>query len=117
MGNVMSGSDGKLFRDYTAGAPTETACDTLYLQTQLASPKPEVVSKIEVGDMLGIGLDEIDGNVVACAFWDRHIAGGIASPKVIRLIACIQSGTNYSAIVTAKMGAQISIKISPIKED
>ncbi|MDC6379881.1 hypothetical protein BW687_006765 [Pseudomonas graminis] len=112
----MSGSDGRLFRDYTAGAPTETACDTLYLQTQLASPKPDVVSQIEVGNTLGIGLGEIEGNVVACAYWKSQIAGGIASPKVIRLIACLQGGTNYSAIVTAKMGAQISIKISPIKE-
>lgn len=113
----MSGSDGRLFRDYTAGAPTETSCDTLYLQTQLASPKPEVVSEIDVGDTLGIGLGEIDGNVVACAYWGMHIAGGIASPKVLRLIACIRGGTNYSAIVTAKMGAQISIKISPIREE
>lgn len=113
----MSGSDGKLFRDYTAGAPTETACDTLYLQTQLASPKAEVVNQINVGDVLEIGLSDIGGNVVAYAFWRTQIAGGIASPKVIRLITCIQNGTNYTAIVTAKTGAQISIRISPIRED
>lgn len=112
----MSGTDGKLFRDYTSGAPTETACDMLYLQTQLASPKAGVVEQISQGDLLDIGLDTMNGQLVAVALWHGQVAGGIASPRVIRLIACIQSGTNYLAVVTAKVGAQISLKISPIKE-
>ena len=85
----MSGSDGKLFRDYTAGAPTETACDMLYLQTQLASPKAPVVDQIKVGDTLKIILEYANAELVAYAVWNDQIAGGIPSPKVIRLIACI----------------------------
>ncbi|MCE7521201.1 hypothetical protein LZG37_23995 [Halomonas titanicae] len=112
----MSGSDGKLFRDYTSGAPTETACDMLYLQTQLASPKVSVVEQISPGDCLDISLSKMNDELVVVALWRGQVAGGIASPRVIRLIACIQSGTNYLAVVTAKAGAQISLKISPIKE-
>ncbi|GLH22036.1 hypothetical protein BR1R3_47780 [Pseudomonas atacamensis] len=112
----MSGSDGKLFRDYTAGAPTETACDMLYLQTHLASPKADVVGEISVGDTLSIILEFVNNELVANAVWKNRVAGGIASPKVIRLIACIQNGTNYTALVTAKDGAQVAIKVSPIKE-
>lgn len=112
----MSGTDGKLFRDYTSGTPTETACDMLYLQTQLASPKADVVDQIGVGDVLDIGLANMHDQLVAVALWRGQVAGGIASPRVIRLIACIQSGTNYLAVVVAKVGAQIVLKISPIKE-
>ncbi|MEQ4185206.1 MULTISPECIES: hypothetical protein [Pseudomonas syringae group] len=112
----MSGTDGKLFRDYTSGTPTETACDMLYLQTQLASPKADVVEDIGEGDVLDIGLGRMHDQLVAVALWHGQVAGGIASPRVLRLIACIESGTNYSAIVVAKTGAQIILKISPIKE-
>lgn len=112
----MSGTDGKLFRDYTSGTPTETACDMLYLQTQLASPKPDVVDQIQEGSILDIGLANMNDQLVAVALWRGQVAGGIASPRVIRLITCIQSGTNYAAVVIAKAGAQIVLKISPIKE-
>ncbi|MDZ3993338.1 hypothetical protein [Pseudomonas sp. Teo4] len=113
----MSGSDGKLFRDYTAGAPTETACDRLYLQTQLASPKHEVVEQITVGDILQMTVGLAGSELSALAVWNGHVAGGIASPKAIRLITCIQNGTNYVAVVTAKIGGQVALKISPVKQE
>jgi hypothetical protein len=112
----MSGTDGKLFRDYTSGTPTETACDMLYLQTQLASPKEDIVNQIGIGDLLDIGLASLNNQVVAVATWRGQIAGGIASPRVIRLIACIESGTSYMATVLDKNGAQVVLRISPIKE-
>lgn len=112
----MSGSDGKLFRDYTAGAPTETACDMLFLQTQLASPKADVVEQMRLGDTLQITLDNAHPERIALAIWNGHIAGGIASPKVLRLIACIESGTYYVAQVIEKIGGQITLNISPVKE-
>lgn len=73
----MSGTDGKLFRDYTSGSPTETACDMLYLQTQLASPKPDVVDQIDVDDVLDIGLSNLNGQLVAVALWQGHLAGAL----------------------------------------
>ncbi|KPY55904.1 hypothetical protein [Pseudomonas syringae] len=112
----MSGTDGKLFRDYTSGSPTETACDMLYLQTQLASPKPDVVDQINIDDVLDIGLSNLNGQLVAVALWQGQLAGGIASPRVLRLIACIESGTSYRAAVVDKNGAQVVLRISPIKE-
>lgn len=113
----MSGSDGKLFRDYIAGAPTEAACDRLYLQTHLASPKAEVVEQINVGDTLQMTVGIAGSELSALAVWNGHVAGGIASPKAIRLITCIQNGTQYRALVTSKVGGQIALKISPVKEE
>ncbi|WP_254875958.1 hypothetical protein [Pseudomonas viridiflava] len=113
----MSGSDGKLFRDYTAGAPTETACDRLYLQTHLASPKADVVEQFDVGDTLQMTVGYAGSELSAFAVWDGKVAGGIASPKVIRLITCIQNGTEYVALVTAKIGGAVALKISPVKQE
>jgi hypothetical protein len=113
----MSGSDGKLFRDYMAGAPTEIACNRLFLQTHLASPKAEVVEQINVGDTLQMTVGIAGTELSALAVWDGHVAGGIASPKAIRLITCIQNGTRYEARVTAKVGGQIALKISPVKQE
>ncbi|EMK3531580.1 hypothetical protein V8099_005836 [Pseudomonas aeruginosa] len=117
MGNVMSGSDGKLFRDYTAGAPTEIACDRLYLQTHLASPKADVVEQFDVGDILQMTVGYAGSELSALAVWNGQTAGGVASPKAIRLITCIQNGTSYEARVTAKVGGQVALKISPIKQE
>lgn len=113
----MSGSDGKLFRDYTAGVPTETSCDRLYLQTQLASPKADVVEQFDVGDTLEMIVGYAGTELSALAVWHGQVAGGIASPKAIRLITCIQNGTNYVALVTAKIGGQVALKISPVKQE
>ncbi len=88
----------------------------LYLQTQLASPKPDVVDQINIGDCLDIGLIDLSGQLVAVALWRGQVAGGIASPRVLRLIACIESGTSYQAAVLDKNGAQVVLRISPIKE-
>lgn len=113
----MSGSDGKLFRDFTAGAPTEIACNRLYLQTQLASPKADVIEQFDVGDTLQITVGYAGTELAALAIWNGQTAGGIASPKAIRLITCIQNGTAYVALVTAKVGGQVALKISPLKQE
>ncbi|MFP0197812.1 hypothetical protein ACKJSM_21885 [Pseudomonas sp. PHC1] len=113
----MSGSDGKLFRDYTAGVPTEIACDRLYLQTHLASPKAGVVEQFDVGDTLQMTVGYAGTELSALAVWNGQTAGGIASPKAIRLITCIENGTAYVALVTAKIGGQVALKISPVKQE
>jgi hypothetical protein len=112
-GNVMSGSGGG---GYGGGFDSTDACDTLVIDTQLSSPKDDVVSAINVGDVLEVELRQYGATVVVVALHNGAIAGGIAAPQVPKLRECIQGGTTYVAKVTAKNEGQVKVRISPVRQ-
>jgi hypothetical protein len=109
----MSGSGGG---GYGGGFATEeVACDRLAFDTQLSSPKAAVVAHINAGDVLTVALEQQGAVQVVVIKQGNDIAGGITSPKMVRLLECIRQGTNYQATVIAKSDGQVSVRISPLR--
>lgn len=96
------------------GAPTGT-CETLVIDTQLSSPKLEVVEKIEVGDLLEVKIEDDEATITVVVKKDGEIAGGLAVPLLQRLRQCILDGTQYTAKVTAKMDGLVRVRVSAIR--
>lgn len=110
----MSGSGGGGFGG--GGFPSEeVSCDRLAFDTQLSSPKADVVARIEVGDVLSVALDQQGAAQVVVIKFGNELAGGITSPKMARLLECIRQGTQYAATVIAKSGGQVNVRISPVQ--
>lgn len=106
----MTGSSGSSFSDYTSN---DTSCDTLVLDTQLASPKEDVIGQFDIGDVLEVVSNGLNGLSTVQVLWQGQVAGGVASPNVQKLLSCIQQGTIYTAQVTQKIGGQVKVRISP----
>ncbi|RDU98289.1 hypothetical protein [Trinickia dinghuensis] len=96
------------------GAPTGT-CETLVIDTQLSSPKPDVVATIEVGELLGVRIETAGPTITVVVTKDGQIAGGLAVPLLQRLRQCIEDGTQYTARVTAKKDGLVRVRVSAIR--
>lgn len=102
----MSGSSGS---GGGASGP-EVSCDRLVINTMLASPRPGAVSTLYPGQFLEVEL--LGGSVVVLN--GGELVGGLASPLVHRLRACIEEGTVYRARVMAKNEALVRLQVSPV---
>lgn len=102
----MSGSSGS---GGGASGP-EVSCDRLVINTMLASPRPGAVSVLYPGQILEVTLQ--GGAVVVQN--NGELVGGLASPLVHRLRACIEEGTKYRAKVMAKNNALVRLQVSPV---
>lgn len=91
------------------------ACESLVINTQLSSPKDEVIHGIKIGDVLDVGVQTINNTTVVVVLHGGKIAGGIASPQVQRLRECIEQGTQYDAKVASINGGQVQIRIEAKK--
>lgn len=91
----------------------DIACENLVFNTQLASPKEDVIDLFNVGDVLEVQLHHLNGQVVVYALWQGQIAGGIASGFLPRLRACLVGGTAYIATVMLKQGGQVQVRVCP----
>lgn len=108
----MSGSS-----TFFAGRSTsaDLSCLSLEFETQLSSPKEDVVDRIKLGDALEVVLNTINGFSTVEVLWRGELAGGIASPEIQTLQRCLADGVIYVAKVTDKSGGEIRIRISPYK--
>lgn len=80
----------------------------------LNSPKPLVVAGLSVGDELTVELDDSGDRPVLLVkdIFDR-VAGALTHRGHIALIRCIGAGWSYKAIVIAKTGAMVELRIQP----
>lgn len=106
----MSGSGGS---SYSSGFEPADTCDSLFIETQLSSPKEDVVDKINVGDILDVTVQQVGATMVVVVLHQGAIAGGIAAPQVQRLRECIAQGTIYDATVINKNDGQVRVRIKP----
>lgn len=108
----MTGSGGS---SYGGGFVAVTSsCENLVINTQISSPKMQVLQGVTVGAILAVDVQQVSNLSVVVVLHQGLVAGGVASPSVNRLRECIQQGTNYCAEVTAVNGPQISIRIKSI---
>jgi len=108
----MSGSGGG---GYSGGFEQFDSCDTLVIDTQLSSPKDDVVDTINVGDLLEVAIQTVSHQSVVVVLHRGEVAGGIAAPQVQKLRECMVQGTIYNAVVVGKNDGQLRIRIKPIQ--
>lgn len=87
-------------------------CGTLNFTTQLTSPKPEVVEKFSIGDVLDVELTSLGEATVVGAIFNGQLAGGIASSSLPKLRECLNIGYKYIATVIAIDDGMISVKVT-----
>lgn len=112
-GLVMSGSDG----GYSgSGGGFHDSCEDLVIDTQLSSPKADVISKLQVHSLLDITIHRNEQNAeIVVALYEGEIAGGVTSPQIFQLKKCIQNGTVYEGDVLSVSGGQVRVKIKAKK--
>lgn len=92
---------------------TTDSCERLTITTFLSSPKADVIGKIKINDILSISALSDQGPLIASTS-NGEIAGSILSAEQIRLLNCINSGTEYEAIVLSIQGGSCQIRIKAI---
>ncbi len=89
---------------------TETACADLVINTQIATPVPDVVSTLKEGDILEVSVASATGpiNLITSK---RKLAGSVLSRNQARLLSCINNGTEFVAEVLSVKGAHCEVQI------
>lgn len=87
------------------------SCEDIIIETQLSSPKDNVVAKLKVGDILFINLQLMGLTTVVTATFDGEIAGGLASPDINQLRECISQGYKYIASIISIRGGQVKVRV------
>ena len=102
----------------SGGSPYDTTgevqidCAKLVERTYINSAVPELVAPIKVGDALGVEVRIVDGAATLIAFNDQHqIVGSLTPPRLPQIVACLQKGFSYEAIVLEKSGGRIKVEI------
>ncbi|WP_233115806.1 hypothetical protein [Aggregatibacter actinomycetemcomitans] len=87
-----------------------TSCNLLQVRTQLISPQPQAIENLSVGDCLTLQINRQEGVIIE-AYKQEEKAGGIVSPE---LLACMENGHQYVAIVKKIIEGQVQISIKHI---
>lgn len=111
----MSGSGGSSERydggDGGGSAPDE--CSSLVVETPLNSPVAQVVRDLKKGDVLRVELEVSAAQIRTLVAKDSvgRIAGSLTPPSLMRILACIEGGFKYDAIVLDKVGGLLPVRI------
>lgn len=89
------------------------ACLNLVIITNLASVDVNVLNMTQVGDVLPVEAQSVDGPVVVLK--DGDVLGTVLSSHLIRLLNCMNDGTEYKAEVIKIEDAICQVKISAVK--
>jgi hypothetical protein len=106
---AMSGLSFNAFLERKGKMP----CGSLIIQTQLSSPREDVIQTLKKGDLLTIIL--LNGNGPCVATYNEKIAGTIINKDILTLIACLQKGCKFIAIVRNIIGGRCAITIKPFE--
>ena len=90
-------------------------CDTLVIETQLASPDATVIAGIQVGDVLSVESRQMNSVTVVVVVHNGQVAGGLAAPQLPSLRECMNGGTQYEAKVLSKSNGQVRVSVRPVQ--
>lgn len=108
----MTGSSGSGYGGgFDSGA---VACDALIIDTQISSPKADVIKDLVRGAALNVALAQVGGVSTVVLTYEGRLAGGIADPSVQRLRECLAQGTQYTATVRAINGGLVTVRVTPV---
>lgn len=103
----MSGKGGS----YQGPSTPTTSCASLQFDTQLASPKAQVVAQLSIDDILDVDYTQSDNQQVVSALWDGSVAGSIVDPHLSQLRNCMSDGEKYRARVLHISGGQVRLRV------
>ena len=102
----MSGPGGGTF-----DGPSEDSgrkCDELRFETAIASPNPNVIENLSLGDVLEIEIRE-----GAIALVHRTGIAGSIVQNVPELIRCLQQGYEFEGEIKSIRGGRVDIEVRP----
>nr|MDP2190774.1 hypothetical protein [Rhodoferax sp.] len=108
----MSGSGGGGGGGGGAGDPIP--CESLAFETQLSSPKADVIKGIVPGNVLNIDLKLQGSAYTIIVLCDGQLAGGLTAPDVQRLRECILAGFKYGATVLSVNEGQVKVRVKAL---
>lgn len=107
----MSGGDSSWD---SSGSDEVFDCASIFEKTILNSPKPDVISKIKVGDVLTLELKQFDDRKSLVAVTnDQEVAGSITSATLSKIKSCMDQGFSYIAIVDSIEGGRCTVLLRP----
>lgn len=92
----------------------EIDCKRLVINTQLSSPKANVVSELKADTELEVAIDLVNGTSVVVAKLGDLVAGGLAAPETARLRQCLEQGHRFGATVVHVTGGQVRVRVHPV---
>jgi hypothetical protein len=90
----------------------EVSCQDLVVDTQLNSPKEDLVAMLKLGDFLDVSAESRAGTDVILVKHKGKVVGSVTSPLSGRLRKCIEKGFEYSAEVKKLLGGQVHVRIA-----
>jgi len=86
-------------------------CLTIQEDVRLESPKPEVLAKLRVGDVLEL-LQKAGKAPITAVTADGSTAGSIVPSSLETLLKCMEQGHNYIATVKSIKGGMCIVQIT-----
>jgi hypothetical protein len=96
------------------GGNSDTQCEDLSFETQLSSPKADVVQGLGPGQVLDVRLTQQGSVYTIVVMRDDRLAGGLTAPAVQRLRECILKGYLYGATVLSVNEGQVRVRVKPL---
>lgn len=106
----MSGSDRP--GSSIGRSSSQTSCDTISFETPISSPKPDIISQLQVGHQLHVALNTQSGINTVVLLHNGEIVGGIVE-KAETLKSCMENGFSYYASVREINGGFVKVFIQP----
>ncbi len=88
-------------------------CEDLVINTNLASPQAVVISNLNEGSILTIHAVSDQGPIQALDE-NGQVAGTIISREQVRILSCINNGTEYEAEILSIENGQCQVQIRAV---
>lgn len=89
-------------------------CTAVDFATQISSPKPAVVGRLNVGDVLDVEAQTYQERTVLVLTSQSEIVGGLASAQAAKILECIGDGHRFVADVESVTAGQVRIRVHHI---
>lgn len=107
----MSGSDSSVTRSPGGTGGGQGDCN-IQFETTLASPDPDVVEDLEVGEIVDIVSVETPIRGIVARVIDGLDIGAITR-DILLLRRCIEEGTTYEAEIVRINGGSVTVAVRP----
>lgn len=107
----MTGRDSSAGGTGGGGGGT-VACELLVQETQLSSPKANVIQGLKVGEVLQVEVKKEGDLRLVQVMRKGQLAGGLTSPEVGQLRECLLKGFEYDATVIAVSDGQVRVRVA-----
>lgn len=88
-------------------------CASLIFEAPLSSPVDDVVANLKRGDTLSVRRGPGSGKSLVAVTQSGRTAGAIVSSQQARLVACLEEGFEYVALVKSLSGGAVDLQVRP----